>query len=83
MLAGMPWPVLNEWKAFDQVEPLDSADRLEFMLGQLTALTANIWRGRNSQAATVEDFIPRRRPKRTAQDIWVQLRGWALSWKKD
>jgi hypothetical protein len=83
MLAAMPWPVLNEWKAFNQVEPLDPADRLEFMLAQLTALTANLWKSKSSQAATVMDFIPRREPRKKARDLWAELKAWALSFKKD
>lgn len=80
MLAGMPHSMIMEWMAFDQVEPIGMARRLETILAAQMTLTANVHRGRNRRAFEVSDFLPMYGPprERPPEQVWKELRLWAM-----
>lgn len=51
-----------EWSAYDQIAPLtpERWDRLELMLGQLTAVFFNAHRGTKIREKQAIDFLPKR-----------------------
>lgn len=53
MLEKIDSPLLSQYMAYDRLTGLDN-EKLEFMIAQLTALTANIAGGKNK----VSDFLP-------------------------
>lgn len=62
--------------AFAEREPV-GAERLEVMIAQLTAVVANIARGKQQRAYAVDDFLPRYwQPRRPAWERMLeQVRG--------
>jgi len=80
----MPFSVLNRWRRFDEIEPINPAIRLEWMLAQLTAFTYNPWRGKDQKALTAEDFLPvtkAAQPEASPEDKAALLRFWAIDQK--
>lgn len=81
LLAALPFPLFNEWAAFDLLEPLNGNPRLEWMLGNLTAQSLNLWRKRNQTALQADDFIPRlaSEPHPDPEVVFEKVKFWALS----
>lgn len=53
---------INEWKAYDRLEPIDSSARNEFMLAKLCTLISNImrsiWGKKGTKMLKITDFYP-------------------------
>ena len=82
MLATMPSGLLNEWMAFDALEPLDSGQRAEAGAAINAAILANVHRDGRKRPYPYEaaEFMPqwgRKREEPTPEDVWKKIRGWA------
>jgi hypothetical protein len=52
------------WQAYNAIAPLDLAQRLEQIIAQLTALTANANKGKSGKKYKTQDFMPDYTPKK-------------------
>jgi hypothetical protein len=55
-LANISSRELSEWMAFDAVEPIGDS-RLDLLFAYLMAVTVNLHKSKDDQAAKVEDFL--------------------------
>lgn len=62
--ASMPSSEFTYWMAYLREYP-DQDNVTNYMIAQLTALVANLMRGKDSNPFSVDDFIPKRHVKET------------------
>lgn len=72
MLAAMDARELDDWMAFERLEPF--GDRVtQLMVAQLTALVANIVRQKGGRDVRVEDLMPRYVADKSEMD-WREMK---------
>ena len=67
---------LNEWQAFSTIEPLDG-DRGDIHAAQICSTTANVWRGSETKALEVKDFLPDWYGENKKVESFAALKAWA------
>jgi len=67
MLAGMSSHMLEEWRAFAQLEPFGD-ERADFRIGQLTAIVANAMLTKGTKPFSWSDFAYMNQKKSRAMD---------------
>lgn len=73
MLERMDARELDAWMLYERVEPF--GDRVtQMMVAQLTALVANVVRGKGGREVKVEDLMPRFEADKTQEMDWREMK---------
>lgn len=81
MLDAMPAWMLEEWAAFDALEPISEGYRGDVRAALVASTIANVHRPARSRAYEIDDFLLRWEPrekKQTPDETWRLLRTWAI-----
>lgn len=81
LIRELPVAALTEWMAYDRVEPILTGRVVVVEGAKARAQQFNLWRSRHQDAAEAEDFLPEslRGPRKSPEDVWTRIKGWAVA----
>ena len=71
-----------EWRAYDKLNPIGGAERVELVVARLCALTYNLWRGKGKEAVGPDKYLPHAEagPEETPEEEEARMMVWARTW---
>ena len=83
MTRAMPYPLMRQWLAYDQLEPIGET-RADLRAGIIASTIANVQRSKGAAAYKPGDFMPKfAQPPQSQSDMFAQVRAAMMAGKNN